>query len=193
MHERHVSPAACSAVLKASVCIIHVLYLINFFIYSEIVQIIKGRLDIDVQLENHSYNCNIVPSAASGCCPRSPKTIANDTDAQYSRIEKKTSASAEIKRNSSPPREETRHASMISNKETTALLQDLQEQSRSLSEKKVINKGGLCNSQVSSEEENIYEKVKDVCCKRNNPCIHGNVVDGLFVFKTPTPCQRKFL
>lgn len=63
----------CCAVLKALVhCITCGSLLLTTEIFRDIVQIVRGKLDVDVQLENHDYNCDIRPVNCSSHCPPKP-------------------------------------------------------------------------------------------------------------------------
>lgn len=64
------NPGSCCAVLEAFVTtIVDINSQIITLIFRNIVQVIKGKLNLDVQLKNHDYSCEIRPSAHGTICP----------------------------------------------------------------------------------------------------------------------------
>lgn len=74
MSDSCLRPKSCSAVLAGSVFLKYFIQVRNYrIIFRNLVQIIRGKLDVDIQLKNQDYYCNLYPSQPTSLCP-SPAT-----------------------------------------------------------------------------------------------------------------------
>lgn len=159
-------------------------------------QIIKGKIGFNVQLENHGYDCNINPTVADGCCPKSSISTKKSTDMHGKQNAfvtlQPTLSSTNSECSSSPVKEPVRCVAGTPNK----IEKHVSAMTETRSPSPRIEKCGVRKSSMEyskclfSSQNSIY---KGDCCKYYVCCKHDGYENEPFVFQTPKPCRRNFV